>query len=381
MRFVQTSDWQWGMTRRWLGPDDQARYTQARNDAVVRAGEVAAEHDCAFMVVAGDVFDSNQLRPQTVRRAMEALRRVPVPVYLLPGNHDALDAASVYDSPTFAEAGLDHVHVLRDSTPVEVAPGVELVGVPLRSNTPHEDVVAPVLDALEPAPPGVRRVLVAHGQLRVLDPGNRVSALDETRMRRALEEGVVHWVSLGDRHSRWADPESGRIHYSGAVEVTDFREELPGDVLVVELGQDGREPTASPVHVGSWTFLQVREELNGLEDVRRLRARWEELPDKERTVIRHALSGTLNLTEDAELQDLLEWAQDTFAAVVAWERHTDVAVVPEDAELSDIGIGGYVGRAAEDLRALAAEGSGEGASAAAGALRLLHRYARGGDRA
>ncbi len=378
MKFLQTSDWQWGMTRHWLTADDQARFTQARNDAVVRAGQVAAENDCAFMVVAGDVFDSNALRPQTVRRAMEALRQVPVPVYLLPGNHDALNAATVFDSPAFTEAGLEHVHVLRDTEPVEVAPGVELVGVPLTTNKPDHDVVAAALDDLEPPEAGVRRVLVAHGQLVELDPKSGVAALDTERILRALDEEVVHWVALGDRHSRWSDP-SGRIHYSGAVEVTDFDEHLPGDVLVVDLGDPGRSPVVEPVHVGTWRMVEVREEVNSGQDVAWLREQWEAIEDKSTVLIRHALTGTLNLTDDAALQDLLEWAGHTFAACFAWDRHTEVVVVPDDAELSDIGIGGYVAQAAQDLQGQA-ESGGE-AAAASDALRLLYRYAKAGERA
>lgn len=379
MRFLQTSDWQWGMTRRWFSEADQARFTQARNDAVVRAGQVAAEHGCAFMVVAGDVFDSNQLGRDTVRRAMEALRQVPVDVYLLPGNHDALDAASIYDQEVFTGAGLGHVHVLRDSEPVTVAEGVELVGVPLTTNQPDRDVVAEVLDLLDPPADGVRRVLVAHGQLRELDPGHRVSALDGARMRRALDEGLVHWVALGDRHSRWADS-SGRVHYSGAVEVTDFRDEHVGDVLVVDLGQGEEQPSCEVVHVGTWQMLQVSRQVDSADDVARLRAEWEAVENKSTVVLKHALTGTLTLTEDVALQELLEWAQDAFAAAFAWDRHTDVVVVPDDAELADIGIGGYVARAAQDLTDTAGAG-GRDAVAASDALRLLYRYARGGARA
>lgn len=379
MRFVQTSDWQWGMTRHWLSAADQARFTQARNDAVVRAGQVAVQNGCAFMVVAGDVFDSNHLGRETVRRAMEALRQVPVPVYLLPGNHDALNAASVYRSAAFREAGLDHVHVLGDSDPVEAAPGVELVGVPLTTNQPDHDVVAAVLDRLEEPAEGVRRVLVAHGQLVELDPGRRVSALDGDRMRQALSDGLVHWVALGDRHSRWADS-SGLIHYSGAVEVTDFRDSDVGDVLVVDLGEGGAAPSAVPVHVGAWRMLDVAREVSSAQDVAELRAEWTALEDKTTVVLRHALTGTLSLTDDAALQELLEWAGETFAAAFPWERHTEVVVVPDGAELSDVGIGGYVAQAAADLQERAAAG-GQGATAASDALRLLYRYATAGERA
>ena len=98
IRFVHTADWQLGMTRRYLSGEAQARFSQARVDAIRRIGVVAKEEDAAFIVVAGDVFETNQVEPKTVRRTLEALSEVSVPVYLLPGNHDPLDAASVYRS-------------------------------------------------------------------------------------------------------------------------------------------------------------------------------------------------------------------------------------------------------------------------------------------
>ncbi len=40
------------------------------------------------MVVAGNVFESNQAQRQTVAGTLDALGSNPVPVYLLPGNLD-----------------------------------------------------------------------------------------------------------------------------------------------------------------------------------------------------------------------------------------------------------------------------------------------------
>ena len=47
-------------------------------------------------MVSGDVFDANQLAPRVISQSLEAMRAIGVPTYLLPGNHDPLDAASVY---------------------------------------------------------------------------------------------------------------------------------------------------------------------------------------------------------------------------------------------------------------------------------------------
>ncbi|MGV7813217.1 metallophosphoesterase family protein, partial [Mycobacterium kansasii] len=63
MRFLHTADWQLGMTRHFLDADAQARFTDARLDAISRLGAVAAEREAEFVVVCGDVFEDNRLAP------------------------------------------------------------------------------------------------------------------------------------------------------------------------------------------------------------------------------------------------------------------------------------------------------------------------------
>src|SRR5699024_8167639 len=115
MRFLATADWQLGMAAHYLDDEARPRFHQARFDAVRRLGTLADEHEASFVVVVGDVFESNQLDRAVVSRALEALQAIPVPVVLLPGNHDPLYAASIYDDPAFRDRVPDHVHVLRTS--------------------------------------------------------------------------------------------------------------------------------------------------------------------------------------------------------------------------------------------------------------------------
>ncbi|MFH0882358.1 MAG: metallophosphoesterase [bacterium] len=87
IRFLHTSDWQLGMTRHFLSEGAQERYSQARFDAIRTIGRVAKDEKCQFVLVCGDAFESNQVHRKTVARAMEALKEVSVPVFILPGNH------------------------------------------------------------------------------------------------------------------------------------------------------------------------------------------------------------------------------------------------------------------------------------------------------
>ena len=118
VRFLHTADWQLGMTRHYLAGEAEGRFRQGRIDAIAAMGRLAEQRGCAFAVVAGDVFDTNQVDRRTLLRAVEALNDFPVPVWLLPGNHDPLDAASVLASDAFADACADHIGVLTGREPV-----------------------------------------------------------------------------------------------------------------------------------------------------------------------------------------------------------------------------------------------------------------------
>ncbi len=61
VRFMHTSDWQLGVTRQFLDTDAQARWSAARFDAIRNLGQIAVQENCEFIVVAGDIFESNQV--------------------------------------------------------------------------------------------------------------------------------------------------------------------------------------------------------------------------------------------------------------------------------------------------------------------------------
>jgi DNA repair exonuclease SbcCD nuclease subunit len=101
------------------------------------------------------------------------------------------------------------------------------------------------------------------------------------------------------------------------------------------------------------------------------------MPDKDRTVVRLALTGSLRVTDRAALDACLDRYAQLFASLRIWERRSEIAVVPDNAEFADLGIGGFAAAAVEELVATARSDS-EAAVDAQGALALLLRLA--GDR-
>lgn len=374
MRFLHTADWQLGMTRHFLAGDAQPRYSAARRDAVAGLGALAAEVEAEFVVVAGDVFEDNQLAPEVISQSLEAMRAIGVPVYLLPGNHDPLDAASVYTSALFTAECPDNVVVLDTAGVHRVRPGVEIVAAPWRSKRPTADLAAAALDGL-PAD-GTTRILVAHGGVDVLDPDpNNPALIRLAALEDALSRGAIHYVALGDKHSRTQVGDTGRIWYSGTPEVTNYDhiEADPGHVLVVDVDETDGGATVESRQVGRWRFLTLHRQLDTGRDVTDLDINLDQLPDKDRTVVQLALTGSLSVTDRAALDACLDRYSRLFAWVGTWKRHTDLVVIPADGEFTDLGIGGFAADAVEELVAVARSADGGAAEDAHAALALLLR--------
>ncbi len=376
MRFLHTADWQLGMTRHFLAGDAQPRYSAARRDAVAGLGALAAEVGAEFVVVAGDVFEHNQLAPQVIGQSLEAMRAIGIPVYLLPGNHDPLDASSVFTSALFTAECPDNVVVLDRAGIHQVRPGLEIVAAPWRSKAPTTDLVADVLDGLDGLDAGsVTRVLVAHGGVDVLDPDReKPSLIRLNRLEEALARGAVHYAALGDKHSLTQVGDSGRIWYSGSPEVTNFDdvESDPGHVLVVDIDETNAVSVTAR-HVGHWRFVTLHREVDTSRDIADLDVNLDLMTEKDRTVVRLALTGSLTVTDRAALDACLDRYGRLFAHLRTWDSHTDLAVIPADGEFTDLGIGGFAAAAVEELVAAARGDDTDSASDAQAALALLLR--------
>jgi len=374
IRFLHSADWQLGMRRHFLSEEALPRYMQARIDAIATMAEAAREVSCDFAVVCGDVFESNLVDRRTLGRALEALGGFSCPIYLLPGNHDPLDAGSIYKSREFSDRP-QSVRVLDCSSPVTVRPGLELVGVPWHSKHPRRDLVADVLATLEPTR-GVVRICAGHGIVDSLSPDRddpaciRVATVEE-----ALASGRIHFLALGDRHS--VTEVAPRIWYSGTPEPTAYRETDPGFALIVELEESGEACHVARREIGRWRFRERSFELAGEADTASL-AELEEwldgLDHPDRTVVKLRLSGSVGLSGRAHLDTLLEGRRELLAGMET--RDAELVTLPDAADLGEMDLSGYARPALERLRALANDpGDPEKARTARDALALLYRLA------
>lgn len=372
MRFLHTADWQIGMRRHFLDEDAQSRFADARETVIRRMGQVAREYDCAFVVVAGDVFEANLLRPRTVQRALDAMSAISVPVYLLPGNHDHLGPSTIYHSREFIEGKPDNVHVLDSDAIVSVQDQVELVGVPWPAKQLVDDRVGHVVQGL-PWTSGTFRIVIGHGATSAMGGSDVLGVIDVAQLEEAIGQNRVQYVALGDRHSTTSVGSTGRIWYAGAPEPTDYDEIDAGNVLVVDMRSDRVE--VKPVHVGIWRFIErvLDVQPNNAEMV--LEQFLQDIPDKAHTIVKVNFRGAIGLNDQMRLQAALDKGREVFAAIERHEHRDQLVVLPESGEFLELGLSGYAQDALTQLVELASRQDAEG-QRYRDALALYYRLAK-----
>ena len=376
MRFLHSADWHLGMKASFLPEEARVRFAEDRFEAVRKVARIAAEEGCAFVVVAGDVFDSNQLDRAVVARAADALKEFTVPVILLPGNHDPLDPTSLFRSQEWQQLAPEKVVVPTAEGTVDLpgVRGVEVVALPLLTKRRLGDPLS-AFYSLRPPPAGTARVVVGHGAVDVLLGGREdPSLIGQRALREAIADEKAQYVALGDRHSFTEVPGcQGRAFYSGTPVATGWGEARPGEVVVVAI--DGRELEVGTRPVGRWAFLSEERELGAAADVEALGRWFEGIPNKRTTAVRLKLSGTLSLDDYATLERLLDEQADLLAYLDYDRSNSRLVVAPDEADLEALSLSGYARAALEELRERAIGVGGE-AQTARDALNLLYRLAR-----
>jgi DNA repair exonuclease SbcCD nuclease subunit len=94
--FLHTADWQIGRQYGQFDDDDAAVLAEARLETVARLAALARERGVDAVLVAGDVFDTQAVSDRSIRRLFDALAGYAGPWVMIPGNHDAALAESVW---------------------------------------------------------------------------------------------------------------------------------------------------------------------------------------------------------------------------------------------------------------------------------------------
>ena len=297
--FLHTADWQIGKRFGSFPDDKPAVLRDERLRAVDRLAAAAAARGCAAVLVAGDVFDSETIPSALCARLLSLLGAYThLTWHLLPGNHDPARPGGIWS--TLSSGGLPaNVQVHLQPQPVALAPDVMLLPAPLTSKRTNSDPTAWMDEAATPS--GTMRIGLAHGSVQGFGSDGDASVnIDAARPKRS---GLAY-LALGDWHGTMRIGE--RVWYSGTPEPDGFRDNDPGNALVVRL--DGNAvPNVERIPTGHYTW--VRREcaadsaaaLGGIEDeVSRLGGA------ASRCLMSLVLKGALPLAEFARIEERLE---------------------------------------------------------------------------
>jgi len=357
IRLLHTSDWHLGLKLAFVPGEGGARAREQRFQTVEAIATLAHDRQVDAVLVAGDVLDDNAVGPDTLSRARDALTAfAPIPVLLLPGNHDAATAGSALERLAPQEHGLDHVQLLLEETPVEIASGAATVyPCPLKRRHLREDPTAQLL----PRSPGdAVRVALAHGSTESYQEEDTANLIDFAGV---LAKGF-DYLALGDWHG--TVQLGPRAAYSGAPEPTGFKRNAPGNVLLVEIEGAEAEPRTEIVPVARMAWEVRQESLDSDGDLDAFEAWLRALPEKSRTLLELSVEGSLSIPQRARLDLLLEDISGQLAYLRI--RSDLVQLRPDPEDFESLELEGFVGKAVDLLRE---DESQEGRDA----LLLLHR--------
>jgi DNA repair exonuclease SbcCD nuclease subunit len=292
LTFVHTADWHLGHTYWRIGPR-AAQSSAWRLDAVRRIWSLAAEKNADFIVVAGDVFDSDTPSATWRRHAVELLADAPAPVYLISGNHDPCAQGSVWFQDDFAGAlkGLENVHLATQSQPLEVPGDALLFPCPVTKKYARDDMTAWIPDSTR----GEKwRVGLAHGGWK-----GYFSQGDEQQLNvissDCADRAGLDYLALGDYHSYTPHDHAAaksRTFYAGTPEIGAKDNIRGGHALCVSIENPGEAPVVEPQRVGRVQLCDFGAlTLHTSDDFEAFKARAEATEAREDSILRARVAG------------------------------------------------------------------------------------------
>ncbi|MEX8505239.1 exonuclease SbcCD subunit D [Leptothrix ochracea] len=263
VRLLHSADWQIGRAylSRFL-PENGHALAEARLQAVERLAALATAQSVDMVIVAGDVFDAQTVTDRTIRRLFNALAGFAGPWILLPGNHDAALAESVWTRAQRLGAVPAKVHLaLKPEVLLFPELGLALLPAPLTQRHSYGDLSA-WFDTAE-TPDGWLRVGMAHGGVQ----GLLMEGLDATNPLAPdrAERARLDYLALGDWHGCKRIDE--RTWYSGTPEPDRFKANDAGQALLVELNVPGAVPQVTPVRTAQFHWQRLEAVLQVATDV------------------------------------------------------------------------------------------------------------------
>jgi DNA repair exonuclease SbcCD nuclease subunit len=342
IRILHTADWQIGKQFANVPGDPGAALRVQRLDTVTVIADLAVEREVDAVLVAGDVFDDNAVSDDTLRRTINAMSGYSGPWVLLPGNHDSGLTQSVWSRLRKLNIVPENVIIADQPESIALADGgLHVLPAPLnrrqevRDLTEWFDHYASDKDVI--------RIGMAHGSVlnRLPESAETHNPISDTR----TDSAQLDYLALGDWHGTLNIAD--KTWYSGSPEQDRFRQNEPGNVLLVDISDPGSKPSVEVVSVGRFFWHQLEFAVTDDDSLSVLNRRLEELGDPQRALLRLRLLGAATLSTRQALNELLDnWsARFHFLQI----NDTDLVAQPSADDISDMGATGFLKEAIDAI--------------------------------
>ncbi len=340
-RFLHTADWQIGRQYSQFPADDAVPLAQARLAVVETIARRASELQVDAVLVAGDVFDAQTIADRSIRQLFNALQGYAGPWLMIPGNHDAALAESVWTRAARLGAMPNHLHLaLQNATLDFPALGFSALMAPLTQRHTYNDLTE-WFDHAETRP-GQVRIGLAHGSVQgILDEGiDSANPIGSDRAHRAR----LDYLALGDWHGCKQIDE--RTWYSGTPEPDRFKSNEPGHALLVEIDAPGALPRVQRIKTGQFIWQTWEQTVSVASDVDALISRLNLANSCD--VLSLRVSGEADLASRQRLSAALSQAEARVRSVRA--DLSALRLVPTTEDIAALKADGYLGEVIAELR-------------------------------
>jgi len=254
MKFLHSADWQMGARFAQFG-ECAGNLRQARLTTLRRALEAARQREAEAFIIAGDLFEHNQVDDSVVGACMDIFGAFPdVPLLILPGNHDPhTGPGSVWSRRRFGDLP-GHITVFREPQKLEVN-GSFFLASPLQQKVSTVDPSLKLRELAEDLPLDSMRIGITHGALAI--PGKHQRNDFPIDLAAATRAGL-DYLAVGHWHE-WQVYDNNRLIMPGTPEPDSFDQTDSGCVAFVEITHRGAVPRVErlPVATMSWRTLEL----------------------------------------------------------------------------------------------------------------------------
>lgn len=331
IRLIHSADWQLGARFTQFG----AKGTILRGARLVtlrRALDFARQRAVDAFIVAGDLFEDNQVEEELVTAVVALFAEFPtVPIYLLPGNHDPYSGPeSVWMRRPFTTAP-EHIHILSEPAATDLG-GAFLAASPLHQKMSTLDPSFKLDELVAKLPAGTIKIGVTHGAIAIESkhqPNDFPIALN------AATRAGLDYLAVGHWHNWLDDTDGGRIVMPGTPEPDSFDHKHCGYIAYVEIDGQGIAPRVLAVPVASLMWKELTFDFLSADACRMTITQTisDLAPDVAKTVVRVVLTGAAS---QRLIADTRVWLDQSLAPFLVSQVTNKFSIALSPAELQDL---------------------------------------------